>query len=239
MATACRGSLQRLHGTALSFPRSAHPLRNTAASAKPLGFAAGGRGALSSDVSYNARNRWEKSAWGMKRMVPASSTTDDRVELDENPEGIISGEWPENFSLLSYDDLRAYLEPQVLKDQMKPSALLGHVMSTEIRAATADQTLEQIDHHFEHVSGLPVIDSELKCIGVISKGDKANAPHGLKSMVGEVMSSPPITLTPDKTVMDAAVLMLKMKIHRIPVLNEERQVIGEARKNGNPGHYCC
>uniref|UniRef100_A0A0A8YUC1 Uncharacterized protein n=1 Tax=Arundo donax TaxID=35708 RepID=A0A0A8YUC1_ARUDO len=35
-----------------------------------------------------------------------------RLELDENPDAIISGEWPENFSLLSYDDLRAYLESQ-------------------------------------------------------------------------------------------------------------------------------
>jgi len=35
-----------------------------------------------------------------------------RLGLDENPEAIISGEWPENFSLLSYDDLRAYLQSQ-------------------------------------------------------------------------------------------------------------------------------
>lgn len=35
-----------------------------------------------------------------------------RLEIDENPEAIISGEWPENFSLLSYDDLRAYLQSQ-------------------------------------------------------------------------------------------------------------------------------
>lgn len=38
-----------------------------------------------------------------------------RLEMDENPEGIISGEWSENFSLLSYDDLRAYLESQQIK----------------------------------------------------------------------------------------------------------------------------
>jgi hypothetical protein len=35
-----------------------------------------------------------------------------RLELDENPEAIISGAWPGNCSLLSYDDLRAYLESQ-------------------------------------------------------------------------------------------------------------------------------
>lgn len=35
-----------------------------------------------------------------------------RLELDENPEAIISRVWPETVSLLSYDDLRAYLESQ-------------------------------------------------------------------------------------------------------------------------------
>ncbi|XP_038979475.1 uncharacterized protein LOC103717734 [Phoenix dactylifera] len=157
----------------------------------------------------------------------ASSSTDDlRPEMDENPEGIISGEWPENFSLLSYDDLRAYLETQIISNKMKPTALLGEVMSTQIRTATADQTLEEIDHHFQVVSGLPVIDAELKCIGVISKKDKAKASCELKSKVGEVMSSPAITLSPDKTVLDAAALMLKMKIHRVPIVNEKQQVVG-------------
>ncbi|KAK8948612.1 hypothetical protein KSP39_PZI005033 [Platanthera zijinensis] len=76
---------------------------------------------------------------------------------------------------------------QITNDRMKPSALLGDVMSTAIRAATADQTLEEIDHHFKAFSGLPVIDENLRCIGVISKTDKAKASQG-SSTVG---------LTPD------------------------------------------
>lgn len=48
------------------------------------------------------------------RMRPSVfSTRDLRPQLDEYPEGIISGEWTENFSLLSYEDLRAYLESQI------------------------------------------------------------------------------------------------------------------------------
>jgi len=52
-------------------------------------------------------------------------------------------------------------------------------MSMRIRAATADQTLEEIDHHFEFVSGLPVVDGELRCIGVVSKKDKTKASNGV------------------------------------------------------------
>ncbi|XP_058095109.1 uncharacterized protein LOC131240706 [Magnolia sinica] len=152
--------------------------------------------------------------------------TVDRKELDENPEGIISGEWPQNFSLLSYDDLRAYLEPNLFKDKTQPSAILEEVMSTTIRTASADQTLEEIDHHFELVTGLPVVDDRFRCIGIVSKRDKERASNGLKSKVNEVMSSPAITLSPGKTVLEAAALMLKSKIHRIPIVNEGGQVVG-------------
>ncbi|RRT68229.1 hypothetical protein B296_00001695 [Ensete ventricosum] len=140
----------------------------------------------------------------------ASFADDFRPDLGENPEGIISGEWPENMSLINYDDLRAYLETQIISHkvsiflssfllvssfggcrwlpstcfpvvstQTKPSAKLGTVMSTEIRTARPEQTLEEINHKFEVVSGLPVVDDELRCIGVVSKKDKARASNGV------------------------------------------------------------
>jgi hypothetical protein len=37
-----------------------------------------------------------------------------RPAIDENPEGVLSGEWPDNFSLVSYEDLRKYLESQIV-----------------------------------------------------------------------------------------------------------------------------
>ncbi|XP_058101275.1 uncharacterized protein LOC131245684 [Magnolia sinica] len=172
------------------------------------------------------RNNKKKVEFLLQRARASSTDGVDLADGDDNPEGIISGEWSQNFSLLSYDDLRAYLEPEIFKDKMQPSALLGEVMSTLIRTVTVDQTLEEIDHHFEVVSGLPVINEELVCIGVVSKKDKQEASNGLKSKVGEIMSSPAITLSPDKTVLDAAALMLKMKIHRIPIVNEGGQVVG-------------
>ncbi|KAL5990152.1 hypothetical protein ACLOJK_011049 [Asimina triloba] len=156
----------------------------------------------------------------------------ERKEMDENPEGIISGEWTENFSLLTYDDLCAYLKPNLFKEKTQPSVVLREIMSTTIRTATPDQTLEEVDHYFEVVSGLPVLDDQKKCIGIVSKKDTARALQGvcfsslLKSKVHEVMSFPAITLPPNKTVLDAAALMLKNKIHRIPIVNETGQVIG-------------
>ncbi|XP_020084605.1 uncharacterized protein LOC109707610 [Ananas comosus] len=169
-----------------------------------------------------------------RRVVSASAASssswaagDLRPAIDENPEGIISGEWPENIYFLGYDDLRAYLESQIISsDKMKPTAVLGEVMSKPVWTAMVDQKLEEINNHFEVVSGLPVIDAAGKCIGVISKKDTAKALKGLESKVGEVMSSPAITLPADKTVLDAAALMLKRKVHRIPILDKQQHVVG-------------
>ncbi|WVZ83716.1 hypothetical protein U9M48_030836, partial [Paspalum notatum var. saurae] len=160
----------------------------------------------------------------------ASAALDDLhlLAIDEYPDGVLSGEWPENFSFLSYADLRAYLESQIVtSDQMSPGAKLGDVMSRPVQVATPGQRLAEVDAFFaaRQCSGLPVVDEEGTCVGVVSKKDRAKAPHGMESTVGEVMSSPAITLTPEKTVLEAAALMLKEKVHRIPVVNDQKQVI--------------
>ncbi|KXG22922.1 uncharacterized protein LOC110429806 isoform X2 [Sorghum bicolor] len=162
-------------------------------------------------------------------LVASAALDDLRPAIDEYPEGILSGEWPGNFSLLSYADLRAYLESRIVtSDQMSPAAKLGDVMSRPVQVATPGQRLAEVDAIFaaEQFSGLPVVDEDGRCVGVISKKDKAKAPNGMESTVVEVMSSPAITLTPEKTVLEAAALMLKEKVHRIPVVNEQQQVIG-------------
>ncbi|KAH7289865.1 hypothetical protein KP509_30G021900 [Ceratopteris richardii] len=98
---------------------------------------------------------------------------------------------------------------------------------SEIRYfARPDQLLEEVDSCFLDVSGLPVVDTDSKCIGVFSKKDRAKASKGLQSTVAEVMTTPAVSLTADKTVNDAAILMLKNKIHRIPIVNEADQLVG-------------
>ncbi|CAN6270911.1 unnamed protein product, partial [Urochloa humidicola] len=161
----------------------------------------------------------------------AAAALDDlrRPAIDEYPEGVLSGEWPENFSLLSYADLRAYLESQITTaGEMSPAAKLGDLMSRPVQVAVPGQRLADVESFFatQKFSGLPVVDEEGRCVGVVSKKDKAKAPNGMQSTVGEVMSSPAITLTPEKTVLEAAALMLKEKVHRIPVVNEQQQVVG-------------
>ncbi|KAK8448402.1 hypothetical protein SEVIR_7G000600v4 [Setaria viridis] len=125
--------------------------------------------------------------------------------MDDLRPAIVSGEWPENFSHLSYADLRAYLESQITTaGEMSPEARLVDVMSRPVQVATPGQRLAEVDAFFatQQFSGLPVVDDEEgRCVGVVSKKDKAKAPNGMESTVGEVMSSPAITLTLERTVL--------------------------------------
>ncbi|KAK8948617.1 hypothetical protein KSP39_PZI005036 [Platanthera zijinensis] len=80
-------------------------------------------------------------------------------------------------------------------------------MSTAIRAATADQTLEEIDHHFKAFSGLPVIDENLRGIaeclekkplhsGDLFRGADAVDPLGDDSLGKCILLCPSLLLLP-------------------------------------------
>jgi CBS domain-containing protein len=105
------------------------------------------------------------------------------------------------------------------------------------------------------ISGLPVVDEKGKLIGIISETDlmwqetgvtppayimfldsviylqnpatyERDLHKALGQTVGEVMSTNPITISPDKPVKEAARIMHDRNVHRLPVLDSAGQVIG-------------
>ena len=64
--------------------------------------------------------------------------------------------------------------------QAQPHTLLAEVMSTKMYFARPDQLLEEVDHIFSTISGLPVVNKDLKCIGVMSKKDRTKAVKGVR-----------------------------------------------------------
>jgi CBS domain-containing protein len=107
----------------------------------------------------------------------------------------------------------------------------------------------------QRISGLPVVDDAGKLVGVISQTDllwqetgvepplyitfldsviylENPARHeqelhkALGQTVGEVMSSDPITVTPDQPLRKAAKLMQEKSIRRLGVTDDEGKVVG-------------
>jgi CBS domain-containing protein len=107
----------------------------------------------------------------------------------------------------------------------------------------------------KRISGIPVVDNVGKLIGIISETDlmwqetgvtppayimfldsviylqnpatyERELHKALGQTVGEVMSKNPVTISPDKTVKEAAQLMHDRSVHRLPVIDSTNQVIG-------------
>ncbi|AFZ33122.1 MULTISPECIES: CBS domain-containing protein [Chroococcaceae] len=107
----------------------------------------------------------------------------------------------------------------------------------------------------KRISGLPVIDDDGKLVGIISETDlmwqetgvtppayimildsviylqnpakyERDLHKALGQTVGEVMSSDPVTVSPDKSLREAAKLMHDREVRRLPVIDAEGKIIG-------------
>ncbi len=107
----------------------------------------------------------------------------------------------------------------------------------------------------KHISGLPVVNNDGKLVGIVSETDLMWQESGvtpppyimlldsviflenparyekeihkaLGETVEEVMTKNPLTITPEKPLSEAARIMHERKIHRLPVLDENGQMIG-------------
>ena len=137
--------------------------------------------------------------------------------------------------------------PKTVADVMSRDPI---VVKPETPLNEAVQILAQ-----RRISGLPVVDDAGQLVGIISETDlmwqetgvtppayimfldsviylqnpatyERDLHKALGQTVGEVMSKNSITVSPDKTVREAAKLMQDHNVHRLPVLDSEGQVIG-------------
>lgn len=129
------------------------------------------------------------------------------------------------------------------------------VMTSPVRTVGTDTTLKDVARLLgEHsISGLPVVDASGALLGIVSKADillketggtgAAGERGGLLSLLrdggdpplarkveartaGEAMTSPAISIEPDRSIAAAAALMLESRINRIPVVSRDGTLVG-------------
>ncbi|AZP15450.1 CBS domain-containing protein [Streptomyces aquilus] len=132
---------------------------------------------------------------------------------------------------------------------------VGSVMTTDVVRAQYGTPFKEVARLLgEHrISGLPVVDEDEKVVGVISETDlmvrqadapdpyepkkrfrfaaltrrgRARAVKARARTAGQLMTTPPVTVLADDTIVEAARTMAEHHIERLPVLDEEQRLVG-------------
>ncbi len=116
--------------------------------------------------------------------------------------------------------------------------LVADLMTIDPVVVSTDATIEEAEqllrHH--HISGLPVVDLAGRLVGVLSQTDLLYLAvpsvrvlirhHQSGIRVGEVMSSPPVTIDLNATVVEAARRMRDGSLHRLVAVDEHGRPTG-------------
>ncbi len=139
---------------------------------------------------------------------------------------------------------------QHARQRIAISVPVNAVMTKDVITVSRDDDIDTAVRLLSenNVSGLPVIDDGRHVVGVISEADVLstvglNRGHSftdiVKSLLGEiipgkktgekvgdVMSSPPITIMPDTLVGEAARILTEKRIKRLPVVDNQNRLVG-------------
>ncbi|MEV6202934.1 CBS domain-containing protein [Streptomyces sp. NPDC051771] len=102
---------------------------------------------------------------------------------------------------------------------------VGGLMTDDVVSALPDTSFREVAKLLaEHdISGLPVVDADERVLGVVSESDllarRALTARG-------VMSAPAVTVHAEEAAADAARLMVRRGVERLPVVDEEERLVG-------------
>ncbi|MBC2906937.1 CBS domain-containing protein [Streptomyces sp. PSKA01] len=131
-------------------------------------------------------------------------------------------------------------------------------MTSEVVEARREMSYKEVARllHGHRISGVPVVDHDDKVLGVISETDlirrqaahagrgagrrfrlpalrrsaRVEAAKARATTAEELMSTPAITMHPEQRVADAARVMERHRVERLPVVDEEDRLIGIATR---------
>ncbi|MFD4319063.1 CBS domain-containing protein [Streptomyces sp. NPDC058548] len=102
---------------------------------------------------------------------------------------------------------------------------VGSLMTDDVVSAVLATPFRQVARMLaEHeISGVPVVDEDDHVIGVVSESDLL-ARRELTAR--DLMTTPAVTVHAEETVADAARLMVRRGVDRLPVVDEEERLVG-------------
>ncbi|MEV7730439.1 CBS domain-containing protein [Streptomyces sp. NPDC087917] len=92
-------------------------------------------------------------------------------------------------------------------------SVLGRTLSTDVAALL-------VEHD---ISGVPVVDADERVVGVISRTDLRAQVH---LTAQDLMTAPAVTVHAEQTVTEAARLITRRGVTRLPVIDEEDRLVG-------------
>jgi CBS domain-containing protein len=99
------------------------------------------------------------------------------------------------------------------------------LMTTSVIALKASESVERLREEMENatVNHIPVVDDHNHVIGIVSDRDLLRK-RGAR--VADVMSKRVLTVTRSTTASEAAAIMIAERIHALPVIGAEEQLVG-------------
>lgn len=111
------------------------------------------------------------------------------------------------------------------------STPVAHIMTRQLIQATPEETVQTIAMRMTEarVSSILVV-AEGHLQGIVTDRDLRSRILAVggssSSLVADVMTASPVTLSPDSLVMQAQTLMSESNIHHLPIVDEEHQAVG-------------
>ena len=137
-----------------------------------------------------------------------------------------------------------------LRSQIGFEMRVRDVMTTNIISITKYESILTVANILteKNISGLPVVDKDNKVLGIITQADilslvGVSREHTFKDLlrymlgeklperkmgdlVGDIMTSPALTIKPDANIAEAVKMMDEKRIRRLTVVDEKNMLIG-------------
>ena len=118
---------------------------------------------------------------------------------------------------------------ELIKGNNHSSVNLSDIMSYPVITVNENTPVEEVTMLLREVgcTGVPITDKNDKLVGIVSRRDfkKIRKSSQMKSPIKAFMSRNPVSLPSDKSAMEAAKLMIKHDIGRIPIMEKDK-IIG-------------